>query len=162
MKKTFLTVLFVCIFAIGAQAQTATPTPTAPRTSAGPVYMVTYYKIKPGKGADYTKDIYENGKPLGDEYVKQGLILGYKLFTQPTSGGPNDWDRALVVVFKNYADALDFSAERGQKFNEIMLKHYGSAEARTKHNDWARDLTDTLSSHMMRELIINPMTPTPK
>jgi hypothetical protein len=85
------------------------------------------------------------------------LILDYKWFTKPTDDGPADWDRALVLVFRSYAEALDFSAERTQKLNEITLKHYGTAEARTKHDDGQRDLRDVVSSHLVRELTVNPI-----
>lgn len=154
MKRFYLVTILLCVCAFGAQAQT--PTPDQP-TSPGPVWRITYYRIKPGKGAEFTKDVRENAKPIGDEAKKQGLILDYKWFTKPTNDGPNDWDRALVIVFRNYADALDFNAERGQKLNEITLKHYGTAEARTKHDDGQRDLRDVVSSHLVRELIVNPI-----
>ena len=155
MTRLCLLAMLLCICAIGAQAQTpaATPNPTSP----GPVWRITYYRIKPGKGAEFTRDLRENFKPVIDEAIKQGLILDYKWFTKPTDDGPTDWDRALVIVFRNYAEALDFSAERAQKLNDITLKHYGTAEARTKHDDALRDLRDVVSSHLARELILNPL-----
>ncbi len=64
-----------------------------------------------------------------------------------------------VVVFKNYADALDPNAERGAKNNEITLKHYGTAEARTKANDSLGDMRTVISTHLMRQVILNPMPP---
>lgn len=158
MKRFSLITMLLCLCAIGAQAQNPTPTPTPdPPTTAGPVWRITYFKIKPGKGMEYLRFLREHTKPILDEQKKQGLILDYKYFNQPTSDSPNDWDVAQLLVFRNYAEALDFNAERGAKFNEITLKHYGTAEARTKANDGLRDLRDVLSSHLAREQILNPI-----
>ena len=156
MKRIYLTIMLLGLFAIGAQAQTPTPTP-APATSPGAVFRVTYYKIKPGKTAEYIKFLREHAKPIYDEQKKQGLILDYFYFNQPTSDSPSDWEVAQVLVFRNYADALESSAERSAKVNEITLKHYGTAEARTKANDSLSDLRDVLSTHLMRQQILNPI-----
>jgi hypothetical protein len=155
MKRIYLTIMLLGLFAIGAQAQTPTPTP-APATSPGAVIRITYFEIKPGKGAEFTKFRRENGKPILDEAKKQGVILDYKWFTNPTGDGPNNWDLALVLVFKSYADALE-NAEIGRKINEISLKHYGSQEARDKADALQRELRDVVSSHLMREQILNPI-----
>jgi hypothetical protein len=112
---------------------------------------VTPGVIKPGKGAEFVKFLRENSGPIFAEQKKQGLILDFKYLSQPTFDGPNDWDIAQVVVFKNYADALDFNAERIAKINEITLKHYGTVEARTKANESLNDLRTVLSSQLGRE-----------
>jgi hypothetical protein len=62
-----------------------------------------------------------------------------------------------ITCFKDYAEAIDFNAERSAKFNDIGLKHYGSAEAMTKANDSQFDLRVVLSSFLMREQILNPL-----
>lgn len=154
MKRFYFMIMLLCLFAIGAHAQTPTPDPP---TTAGQVWRVTYFKIKPGKTMEYIRFLREHTKPILDEQKKQGLILDYKYFSQPTTDGPNDWDVAQLLVFKNYADALDFNAERGAKFDEISLKHYGTVEARTKANDSLRDLREVLSSQLAREQILNPI-----
>ena len=123
MKRIYLSVLFVCVFAIGAMAQT--PTPTTP----GPVSRVTYFDVLPGKTTEYTTFLRTNQIPMLEEQKKQGLILSYGFFTKPTTEGPGDWDLGLVVTYKNYADAVDFSAERNDKFDAISLNHYGTADA---------------------------------
>lgn len=154
MKRIYLTMMILCLLAISAQAQTP-----APATSPGVVIRVTYFKVKPGKLAEWIKFLRENTKPLLDEQKKQGLILDYNYYNQPTSDGPTDWDAAQVVVFKNYADALDPNPERAAKINEIALKHYGTAEARTKANDSLDDMRDVISTHLLRQVILNPVPP---
>ena len=155
MKRFFLITIIMCVCAIGALAQT--PAPTPPATTAGQVCRVTHLTTKPGKGADFTKFRRENTKPILDEQKKQGLILSYTFYTKPVFDRPGDWDLAVVVCFKNYADAIDFNAERGEKFNQIGLKHYGSDEARTKANNSQNDLREVRASFLVREQILNPI-----
>ena len=154
MKKTITTLFFACLFAIGAQAQTAS---TTPATTPGNVSRVTYYDVLPGKNNEYTTFLRTHNKPILDEQVKQGLIVSYGFFTKPSTDGPGDWDMGLVVTYKNYADAIDFNAERGAKFNAIGLAHYGSNEARTKANDSVNAMRTVVSSHLVRGLTLNPM-----
>lgn len=155
MKRTYLTLMLLSLFAIGAHAQTTSPTPP-PASSPGSVMRITYHEIRPGKGPDYMKFRREHAKPILDEAKKQGLILDYMWLTQPTGDGPNNWDVALVLVYKSYADALE-NAEFGQKWNEIYLKHFGSAEARTKADELQRELRDVKSSQLVRQQILNPI-----
>ena len=78
MKRIYLITMLFCLSAIGAQAQTPPPTNTN-----GPVWRVTYFKVKPGKGPEYIKFLRENTTLIFDEQKKQGLILDYKYFSQP-------------------------------------------------------------------------------
>lgn len=155
MKKTILTVLFACLFVIGVHAQTTTPPP--PASTAGAVVRVIYIDVKPGKTTDFLNFLRTHTKVIMDEQKKQGLILDYKFFSKPTSEGPGDWDVMQAVVYKNYADAIDFNAERGAKFDAISIGHYGSVEARTKAGDQLEEMRTVVSSHIMREQILNPM-----
>jgi hypothetical protein len=152
MKRIYLTMMLLGLLAIGAQAQTPTPTPAS---SPGPVMRITYHEVKPGKGADYMKFRRENAKPILDEAKKQGVILDYMWLTNPTGDGPNSWDVALVLVYKNYADALENQV--GQKWDAIFLKHYGSQEARDKADAYQRELRDVVSTHLVRQQILNPI-----
>lgn len=160
MKRAFLSLLFVSLFAIGAMAQAPTPTPP-PATTPGMVSRVTYFDVLPGKTADYTRHLRTNQIPIFEEQKKQGLIVSYGFFTKPTTdGGPgDDWDLGLVVTYKNYADAIDFNTERSDKFNAITLKHYGTAEARTKANDAANEMRNVIRSYLVRGITFNPMPP---
>ena len=144
----------MCFFGIGAMAQTPMP---GPATAAGPVCRVTLTGTKPGKNADFIRFRRENNKPIFDEQIKQGLIVSYTYYSKPINLGPDDWDIALVVCFKNYADAIDSNPARDEKLNQISLKHFGSAEARTKAMNGLNDLRDVVSSTLIREQILNPM-----
>ncbi len=155
MKQTFLTLFFACIFAIGVNAQTTTPPP--PATTAGPVSRVTYFEAKPGKATEFMNFLRTHSKPILDEQKKQGLIVSYGYFTQPVTNGPGDWTVGVVVTYANYADAIDFNAERQAKLDAISIGHYGSVEARTKAGDLQNELRTITSSKLVRAMTLNPM-----
>ena len=155
MKRSIFGLLCVCVLAIAAQAQT-TP-PQQPATSAGSVMRITYFDVKTGKGTELMNFLRTNVKVILDEQKKQGLILDYMFLTKPTTDGPGDWDIAQVVVYKNYADAIDSNPERGAKVDAIFLGHYGSAEARGKAGDLLNELRTVVSSELVRQQILNPM-----
>lgn len=155
MRRVYLSMLFVCILAAGALAQT--PTATPPATTPGNVSRVTYLDVLPGKTNDFTTFIRTHSMPIMEEQKKQGLIVSYGYFTKPTTEGPGDWDLGLVVTYKNYADAVDFSAERNAKFDAIGLAHYGSADARTKANDSLNTMRTVTQSVLVRGVTFNPM-----
>jgi hypothetical protein len=121
------------------------------------VSRVTYFDVLPGKSNDYTIHLRTNQVPILEEQKKQGLILSYSFFNKAETDGPGDWDIGLVVTYKNYADAIDFNAERGAKFDAIGLKHYGSAEARTKANDGVNAMRTVVRSYLVRGVTYNPM-----
>ena len=150
MKQFFLITILICICSISAVAQTPIPAPGATAT-VGPVCRVIFFGTKPGKNAEFTRFRREHLKPILEEQKKQGLILSYAFYTKPVSNGPGDWDIGQMVCFKNYAEAIDLNPERDAKINDITLKHYGSAEARTKANESQTDLRVVFSSFLMRE-----------
>jgi hypothetical protein len=155
MKLATLSIVFVCLFAIGSQAQTAAPTP--PPTTPGAVSRVTYFDVLPGKTNDFTTFLRTHTIPIMEEQKKQGLIVSYGYFTKPGTEGPGDWDLGVIITYRNYADAIDFNAERNSKFNAIGLAHYGTAEARTKANDSLIGMRTVTSSMLVRGLTFNPM-----
>ena len=155
MKRVYLSILCVCIFAIGAMAQAPTATPSP--TTAGNVSRVTYFDVLPGKTAEFTTFLRKNSVPILEEQKKQGLILSYGYFNKPATDGPGDWDLGIVVTYKTYADAIDFNADRSAKFDAITLAHYGSADARTKANDSTNSMRTVTSSYLVRGLTFNPM-----
>jgi hypothetical protein len=150
MKRSLIITMFVCLFGIGTMAQ-------MPATSAGSVCRVTLTGTKPGKNGDFIKFRREHNKPIFDEQKKQGLIVSWAYYSKPVNLGPDDWDIALVVCFKNYAEAIDANPEREAKLNAINLKHYGTPEAMAKANASLNDLRDVVSSTLIREQILNPV-----
>ena len=155
MKLSMLSIVCVCLFAIGAQAQTAGPTPSP--TTAGPVSRVTYFDVLPGKTSEFTTFLRTHSVPIFEEQKKQGLIVNYGYFTKPGTEGPGDWDLGVVITYRSYADAVDFNPERNAKFDAIGLAHYGTAEARTKAVDSLAGMRTVTSSMLVRAVTFNPM-----
>ena len=152
MKRVYLSILFASLFTIGAQAQT-----TPPATTAGNVSRIVYWDVLPGKNNDTTNHIRTNQMPILEEQKKQGLIVSYGFFGKPTTDGPGDWDLGLAITYKSYAEAIDANPERGEKVNAITLKHYGTAEARTKANEAASAMRTVVRSYLVRGGTFNPM-----
>jgi hypothetical protein len=141
MNRLLMLVTIICLCGLASLAQT-------PATTAGPVCRVILTGTKVGKNNDFIKFRREHLKPILEEQKKQGLILSYTWYTKPIDLGPDDWDVAQMVCFRNYADA---------KINAITLKHYGTAEARTAANNSLNDLRDVEASILIREQIFNPL-----
>ena len=123
----------------------------------GPVWRINYLRTKPGKNADHMRWLREYRRRILDGQKAEGLILDYKYFVKPTSDGPNDWDIAEAVLYKNYGDHLDFSEERSSKAAAVGMKVFGSDENRLKLWAELRDASrEVVSSQVMRELTLRP------
>lgn len=155
MKRIYLIALLLSLCIIGAQAQAQSQERTV---TEGPVWRISYLKIKPGKAADHMKWLREYRMRILDEYKRQGMIMDYKFFTQPTLDSPNDWDIMEAVQHKNYNDLLDHDEARSKKIEEIGQKIFGSVENRNKVWAELRDASrEIIASQIVREMQIKPM-----
>src|SRR5260370_16543712 len=98
-------VLLAAIFAATLLA-TSPAFAQSPNFDPGPVWRVTYYHIKSGQADAFWKDFRDNTKPIFEEFKKAGFISDYKLFTNPVTDDPGDWNVAISISYPNYA-ALD-------------------------------------------------------
>jgi len=121
-----------------------------PNYEAGPVWRVNYYSIKPGQGDAFWKDFRENLKPIYDEFKKAGYILEYKVFTNPVTDHPHDWDVAVGLLHPNWA-ALDQLDAKGAS---VVSKHYGGREAALEAGKKRNDLREVIASHLAREVSV--------
>lgn len=137
--------LVLCFFGTQAQAQD--------NTTVGPVWRVTLFKVKPGKMNDVLMDMRQNFRMVNEEFKRQGLITDYRVYFNSTTDGPNDWDIAIAIAYKNWA-ALDGF---GQKADPITLKHYGSREKRQQATEARNQLREVVSSRLMVEQTLKPM-----
>jgi hypothetical protein len=83
-----------------------------------------------------------------DEDKKQGLLTDYKLFTNPVSNSPGDWDVAIGVLYPNWA-ALDQFAAKGAT---IAIQHYGSRDAMLEAGRKRDDIREVVASYLAREV----------
>ena len=150
MNRLLMLVAIICLCAYASLAQ-------MPATAAGPVCRVILTGTKPGKNADFIKFRREHLKPILEEQKVQGLIVSYTWYTKPIDLGPDDWDIAQMVCFRNYADAIDSNPDRDAKINQITLKHYGTVEARNLANSSLNELRDVVASILIREQILSPL-----
>lgn len=155
MKRFYLIALLLGLCVVSAPAQTQ---PQERTVTEGPVWRISSLKIKPGKSADHTKWLREYRLRILDEWKRQGLILDYKFFSQPTQANPSDWDIMEAVQYKTYSDLLDYNEARSKKMDEIGLKIFGSVENRNKVWAELRDASrDVITVQIVREMQIKPM-----
>jgi hypothetical protein len=143
MRRVLQVALF-CLLVHAAPAMAQNP-----NYDQGPIWRITDFHIKPGMGDTFWKDFREHIKPVLDEQKKQGLIMDYKMFTNPTSNKTDDWDVAIGVLYKNWS-ALD---EIDAKAATVVVKHYGSREAAFETARKRSEIRDVVSSHLVREVM---------
>jgi hypothetical protein len=144
MRKVLWATLLVVISlsAVPGRAQ-------SPNYDVGQVWRVTYYHIKPGQGEAFWKDIRENMKPVYESLKKEGMISDYKVWTNVTTDGPNDWDVAVGLMVANYAaiDQLDAKAAT------LVAKHYGSRDAMIEAGKKRNEIREVVASKLAREVM---------
>ena len=133
-----------------AAAVLAIPLLAQEQYTEGPVWRITLVKAKPGKLPALLEDMRDNLRPLYEEYRKQGIIMDYKVYLNSTTEGPDDWNIAIGLEYKNYA-ALDGLTAKTQ---DLALKHYGSKEARQTAADKRVELGQLVASRLMREITL--------
>src|SRR3989442_591396 len=82
----------------------------------GPVWRVTLVRVKPAQMDAYLTSLRQATKPLLEEEKRTGAIVDYKIFLKETNSGPQDWDLALAIEYKNHAamDGLTAKGEAGR------------------------------------------------
>jgi hypothetical protein len=76
-------------------------------------------------------------------------INEYKVWTNVTTDGPNDWDAALALLFPNWA-ALDQADARA---STIIAKHYGSRDAMIEAGKKRNELREVVASKLAHEVM---------
>jgi len=115
----------------------------------GPVWALTFIKVKPGMFDVYMRDVGPLRKQIMDEAKKQGLVLSYKLFGG-ISANHADWDVLFMDEYKNWA-AFDGLT---QKFEAIQGKLIGNEEKRTRLMTKRTDVREIVGEKVMQELIL--------
>jgi len=115
----------------------------------GPVSIISFIKIKPGQFDNYMKYLDTQYKPLMEDFIKNKVILGYKIY-QGQAHNPHDADLVLSVTYANMA-ALDNLNERTDAITEQL---FGD---RAKRNQKAADresMREVLGNETIRELVL--------
>ena len=76
------------------------------------VYLVYYWRAKPGKFAEYSDYITRVAEPIDEEGRKAGVFEWVRTYTQVIqTGAPgSDWTHMRIFRLKNFASWDDFSA----------------------------------------------------
>ena len=111
------------------------------------VMRVVKYRILPGKSADFFKWLSNAPKILGAEQ-QAGLIESFHFIHSTEFVGPDKWDVAIVITYKNMA-ALD---EIGPKSDPIVAKAWGSPEARAAATKLASESMEVVSAELVRNI----------
>lgn len=144
MRKTLWFTLFAAalLSSLPTQAQN-------PNYDNGPIWRVTYYHIKPGQSEAFWKDFREHLKPSYESVKKEGILIDYKVWTNVTTDGPQDWDVAVGLMFSNWA-ALD---QGDAKAATVIARHYGSREAMIEAGKRRNDLREVVASKLAHEVM---------
>ena len=146
MKRFSLaTALLVLCFA-GAHSQAQN------KLADGPVWRISQYKVKPGRLSDVLLNWQQNWRVINEEMKRRGLIVDYRIYANTTVNGPDDWDIATAIAYKNWA-AID---GLGEKASAITLKHYGSLEKRQQAVEELDRMRELVSSRLVQEVILTP------
>jgi hypothetical protein len=127
--------------------------PAQEHYTLGPVSRITLVDITPGKGTEFWTDLRQNVRPLYDEFKRQGLIMDYAMNVKSTAEGPNDWDVAIILTFKNWA-ALDTFATKG---DSVSMRHYGSYGKRSAAGTRRAEFSKVVGSFLVRGITLKEM-----
>lgn len=119
----------------------------------GSVSRIILVSITPGKGSEFWTDLRQRVRPLYDEYKRQGLIQDYSLGLKATADGPEDWDVAIVLTFKNWA-ALDTFATKG---DSVSKSYYGSYSKRSEAGAKRSEYGVINSSFLIRDVTLRDL-----
>jgi hypothetical protein len=88
------------------------PPAARPADAAQAIYLVYFWRARPGKMAEYSAYIHTIAEPIDEEARKAGVFEEVRTFTQAiTTGAPGaDWTHMRVFKLKNYAALDTFSA----------------------------------------------------
>lgn len=153
MKKLTLLVVFLCC-SMGFVAQAV----AQENYTEGPVWVVNYYRTKPGKFDEYMKFLRANfAKSVAKQKAAQ-IIVDAKVLINPTINGPDDWDVAVAYIF------TDFSKMNYDQAVEDKMKRIGEEITGEKNED-KRDtqldatrlpLRDYIRTRFIREIMLRP------
>ena len=153
MKKlTLLAILCCCSFGFVQQAQ------AQDNYTEGPVWVISYYRTKPGKFDDYLKFLRANYAKSVAKQKQAGILVDSKILINPAVEGPNDWDIAIAYLYSdmgrlNYNQATEDQLEKiGEEISGEKNK-----EKRDNKNDANRfPLRDFIRTRMLREITLKP------
>lgn len=153
MKRlTLLAILFCCSLGFIQQAQ------AQENYTEGPVWVVNYYRTKPGKFDEYMKYLRANYAKSVTKQKQAGIIVDSKVLLNPTVSGPDDWDVAVAYLYSDFGK-LNYNQAVQDQMDKIGAEISGerNKEKRDTKNDASRfPLRDFLRTRFLREVMLKP------
>lgn len=104
MKKVLAAAMFVAFLIGGSQkpgvSQTVGTSAVAP---GGPVTMAVYYKLPPGKKAEWLNLYKKYHYPVMNQFVKDGIIKSIHIYQRRLPAQSPAWDYEVVLVWRDWA-----------------------------------------------------------
>ncbi len=142
MRKYSWTLALVTLFAVQGFAQE--------HFTEGPVWNVTFIRVKPAQFDAYLSNLQQNAKLAYDEAKRQGVIMDYKVFLKQTKSSPQDWDIALALLYKNHAQ-MDGQAA---KFEAIRDKVLGGKQAFQQATEKRSEIREIVGIELVQEITL--------
>ena len=144
MKK----VLCYAMAVLGLTFAAATTAKAQVPYEQGPVERVVLLHITPGHSDAFFADFKKNTVPMWEAERAAGVIVGYQIFVNSTTSGPDDWDIGYSITYKNMA-ALDGLPDRVYEFR---MKQYGDHAAEQKVIEKRVENAHIVSSMLIRDI----------
>src|SRR5207244_1578369 len=116
----------------------------------GPVWRVTLVRVKPAQMDAYLTSLRQATKPLLEEEKRTGVIVDYKIFLKETNSGPQDWDLALAVEYKNHA-AMDGLTAKGEAVRDKIM---GGKQQAQQVAEKRQEIREIVSSELLQEIML--------
>jgi len=153
MKKlTLLAILICCSLGFVQQAQ------AQENYTEGPVWVINYYRTKPGKFDDYLKYLRSNYAKNVAKQKQAGILVDSKILINPTVSGPDDWDVAIAYLYSDFG-RLNYNQATEDQLQKIGAEITGekNKEKRDTKNDATRfPLRDFIRTRFLREITLKP------
>jgi hypothetical protein len=153
MKKlTLLAILICCSLGFVQQAQ------AQDNYTEGPVWVINYYRTKPGKFDDYMKFLRANFAKSAAKQKQAGIVVGTKVLINPAVSGPDDWDVAIAYLYSDFG-RLNYNQtteDQLQKIAEEISGERNKEKRDTKLDNTRFPLRDYLRTRFLREIMLKP------
>lgn len=153
MKKlALLTILLCCSLGFVQQTQ------AQENYTEGPVWVINYYRTKPGKFDEYMKYLRANYLKNVVKQKQAGIIVDSKILVNPAVSGPDDWDVAVAYLYSDFG-RLNYNQAVEDQIEKISAEISGerSKEKRENKIDATRmPLRDYIRTRFLREITLKP------
>ena len=142
MRKFTWMLLFAVLWALPGFAQE--------HFTEGPMWNVTFIRVKPAQFDAYLTNLQQNAKVAYDEAKRQGVIMDWKVFLKQTKSSQQDWDIALALLYKNHAQ-MDGQAA---KFEAIRDKVLGGKQAFQQATEKRSEIREIVGIELVQEVTL--------